>query len=34
VLTTGGMDENMRKQLIAEMDHLLLGRPKPQKEVK
>lgn len=34
VLKTGGMDEGMRKQLIAEMDHLILGRPKPQKEVK
>ena len=26
----GGMDDAMRQQLIAEMDHLILGKPKPQ----
>jgi hypothetical protein len=29
-LQSGGMDETKRAQLIAEMDHLILGKPKPK----
>ena len=30
-LTAGGMDEETRQRLVAEMDHILLGKPKPAK---
>ncbi len=31
-LQAGGMDDATRAQLIAEMDHLILGKPKPKRD--